>query len=755
MKEPSGRVPGTPRPPRADADGGRERAPRVLLAGNPNSGKTTVFNLLTGSSGRVGNYPGVTVERHEGRALLPRRGRVDVVDLPGTYSLTARSPEEQIAVDALVGQHGEEAPDVVVVVLDATTLERGLYLAQQVAEVGRPLVLALNVTDLLEADGQRVDAERLAERFGAAVVPMVASRQIGKDALLEAIAGALTSSADPAARAEHETRWAPEAVAAVAAVEDATRTAMPELEAAARRAYARWALLSLERDDDLYAPAAVRDAVARVHAEADASLGPGKLDLALVEARYARIDDVVRDVLRSLGTGSRRPPIGDRLDQLLTHRVWGLVVFAAVMAVVFQALFSWSEPMMGWVEAGVGAAQGAVLSTMPQGTLRDLLVEGVIGGVGNVVVFVPQIALLFLFIGFLEDSGYLARVAFVIDRVMGGVGLHGRAFVPMLSGFACAVPAVMATRTLESRRDRLLTMLVVPLTSCSARLPVYVLLTAAVFGASARIGFVSVGAVVLFSMYTLSVIGALVAATVLRRTVLRGPRPTLVLELPSYRLPVWSDLLRSTWQRVKSFLVDAGTIILAMTILLWALLSYPVDPERMEAFDRAEATAAATLEGEALDARLAALDAERASAQLRHSFAGRLGRTIEPAIEPLGFDWRLGVGIVGAFAAREVFVSTLGVVFGIEGEADETSATLRSELREARWPDGRRLLTPLVGVSLMVFFVFAAQCMSTLAVIKRESGSWRWPAFVFVYMTALAYGASLLVYQGGKLLGWT
>ena len=364
-----------------------------------------------------------------------------------------------------------------------------------------------------------------------------------------------------------------------------------------------------------------------------------------------------------------------------------------------------------------------VQSALPQGPLADLLVDGVIAGVGNVVVFVPQIGLLFLFIGVLEDSGYLARVAFVIDRLMKAVGLHGRAFVPMLSGFSCAVPAVMATRTIESRTDRLLTMLVLPLMSCSARLPVYVLVTATVFAPGTTWGIFSAGAVLLFAMYMLSVVAALGAAAVLRRTVLRGPGATLVLELPPYRVPAMAVLLRGVWNRVRSFLVDAGTVILALTIILWALLSYPKAP-------------AATAPGD----------------ELRHSFAGRLGHLIEPAIEPLGFDWRIGVGIVGAFTAREVFVSTLGIVFDIE-EADETNESLRETLRGATWPDGRPLMTPLTGISLMVFFVLACQCMSTIAVVRRESGTWRWPIFMFAYMTALAYGASLVVYQVGTRLG--
>jgi ferrous iron transport protein B len=417
------------------------------------------------------------------------------------------------------------------------------------------------------------------------------------------------------------------------------------------------------------------------------------------------------------------------------------------MAVVFQSLFAWADPAIGLIESAVAALQGVVSNVVPPGPFASLLSDGVIAGVGNVVVFVPQIALLFFLIGILEDSGYLARVAFLLDRVMGGIGLHGKAFVPMLSGFACAVPAVMATRTIESRRDRLLTMMVIPLTSCSARLPVYVLVIAVVFAPA-------LGGLVLLSMYMLSVLAALGAAFVLRRTVLKGPKPPLVLELPPYRRPVLRNLLRHTWERVKTFLVDAGTVILALTIILWALLSFPKDDQVEARFDRVAQEVTRTVEspGER-EARLAEIAGQRARAQLTHSVAGRIGKAMEPALEPLGLDWRMGVGILGAFAAREVFVSTLGVVFGIE-DATEDSPSLRSSLDKATWPDGDPLMTPLAGLSLMVFFVLACQCMSTLAVVRKESGSWRWPIFLFVYMTALAYAASLVVYQVGSWLGW-
>jgi ferrous iron transport protein B len=434
--------------------------------------------------------------------------------------------------------------------------------------------------------------------------------------------------------------------------------------------------------------------------------------------------------------------------------VYGLLAFGLVMLVVFEALFAWAEPVMQMIEGGVAALQGGLESALPAGPLTGLLSQGIVAGVGNVVVFVPQIALLFLFISLLEDSGYLARVAFVIDRVMRAVGLHGKAFVPMLSGFACAIPAVLATRTLESKKDRLVTMLALPFTSCSARLPVYMLVVATVFAGTAPVwGFVSAGALVLLVMYVLSVAAALLAAAALRRTVLKGPAPALVLEMPPYRRPLLRNLAVNVWLQVKSFLVEAGTVILAMTVLLWALLSYPRSEATTREFALRRAQTQASTQGEALEERLAALHSAEAGQRLRESVGGRLGHVLEPALEPLGFDWRLGVGILGAFAAREVFVSTLGIVFDIE-DADETNLPLREKLKSARWPDGRPLLTPLTGVCLMVFFVLACQCMSTLTVVARESGSWRWAAFLFAYMTVVAYVVTAAVQQGGRALGF-
>ncbi|MGE0867029.1 MAG: ferrous iron transport protein B [Kofleriaceae bacterium] len=714
------------------AAAGADSRPQLVLAGNPNVGKTTLFNALTGSSAKVSNYPGITVEKRVGHLALAGGVIASLEDLPGTYSLHARSAEEQIALDAIVGVGGRR-PDAVVVCIDSTQVARSAYLLLQLQELGVRCVVALTMVD--EAGASAPDARALAALVGCEVVPVIARTRSGLNELIAAI--------DRTLGTEPRAIWRWKMSSALRGHVDAVKTALPASWRAtgtqADDALALWAVTSIESsagddDDELDVPAQLRAAVnARTIDRAS--------DDEAVLARWRWLD---REIPRLLARHPDRSRTR-RIDRLLLHRVGGFATFIGIMTVMFMALFWGADPMIDAIDQTFAAAGKALRDLLGDGVFTDFMVDGVIGGVGSVLVFLPQILMLFLFLGFLEDCGYLARVAYLMDRIMRSMNLHGRAFVPMLSGFACAVPAILATRTMERRRDRILTMLVVPLMTCSARLPVYTLVIGALIPGSRL-----TQALLMVGMYLFSVMTALIAAWALSKTVkpLKAKRLPFLIELPPYRLPRLPDVLRMMWGKSSVFLREAGTVILACSIALWALLYFPRElppgaPSYSALIDRA------TDEHVRSD-----LEAERQAALLANSYGGLLGHAIEPAIAPLGFDWKIGVGIVGAFAAREVFVSTLGIVYSVS-DADEQSEPLRETLREATKPDGSAAYTPLVGLSLMIFFALACQCMSTLAVVRRETASWRWPAFLFVYMTTLAWVVSFCVYQGGRLLGFS
>ena len=712
--------------------------PSIALAGNPNVGKTTLFNALTGASAKVSNYPGITVERRSGAFKLPG-GPARLHDLPGTYSLNARSGEEQIALDALVGLRGEKAPDVVVVCLDATQLARSAYLLLQCQELGARCVGALTMVD--EAGAAAPDARALGTLLGCEVVAVTARTRRGLDDLLGAI--------DRALRRERRAVWKWTPSPALRADLDAVRAGLPASwradarygalpEAAATialstdldDALALWALTCLEGGEDsdelVDIPPALRTAVA-------ARSPDRRIDDEAVLARWAWLDRELPALVRAHVDRS----LTERIDRVLLHRVAGFAVFLGIMALLFAALFTGADPIVDVIDKAKQSGGAALRDLFGPGIFSDFLVDGVIAGVGTVIVFLPQILMLFLFLGFLEDCGYLARVAYLMDRIMRSMNLHGRAFVPMLFGFACAVPAITATRTMERKRDRILTMMVVPLMTCSARLPVYTLVIGALIPASRM-----TQALLMVGMYAFSVGSSLTAAWVISKTVkpLKAKRLPFVIELPPYRFPRMRDVLRMMWTKSSMFLREAGTVILACSIALWALLYFPRE------LPKDSPDYAALVEKAPTDDAKEAVRAQEEAAHLENSYGGRLGHAIEPALQPLGFDWKIGVGLVGAFAAREVFVSTLGIVYAVGHEADAQSLPLRKAMRG--------VYTPLVGLSLMIFFALAMQCMSTLAVVRRESGGLRWPAFLFGYMTVLAYVTSLLVYQVGRLLGF-
>jgi ferrous iron transport protein B len=743
---------GTRLPKVGDHQAARDNRPllTVALVGNPNTGKTTLFNALAGMRQRVGNYPGVTVETKKGHMTCAGRSFA-LVDLPGTYSLAPRSPDEMVAVDLLLGrQDGEARPDVIVSIVDASNLERNLYLTTQALDLGVPVVLALNMIDVAEAQGLRLDVLRLERQLGVRVVPLQANKGRGLDQLKQAIAAAATAGA-PGRRVAF-----PEAFEREVATLRETLDDIPEY--LVRRLLLDVGGYTEARLSTQYSELSTLIKESRERLAAAGCPVPG----VEARARYSWIREVIAGCVQR---PAQRPVTWtDRLDRVLTHRVWGTLIFLALMFVVFQSIFTWARPLMKLIGAGKDWLAEVLQGSLPPGPLTSLLVDGVLEGVGGVLVFLPQILILFGFIAVLEDCGYMARAAFLMDRLMARCGLSGKSFIPLLSSVACAVPGIMAARVIENRRDRLATILVAPLMSCSARLPVYILLTAA---------FLSrpwwLPGVVMFGLYALGLVLAPLVAWTLKRTLLRGETPVFVMEMPLYKRPSLRTVLRRMTDSAGAFLRRAGTLILASMVLVWALLYFPrgdgqggnYDVRVAEARERvAELTRQKeTAEGaeaerlkEPLDAAQDNLDALHGEWK-RQSLLGRMGRAIEPAVRPLGWDWKVGMAALASFPAREVVVGTLGIIYNL-GKVDS------DEIRDAENAGDTKLGQALradaafgvpAALSLLVFFALCCQCASTLAVIKRETNSWRWPAFTFGYMTVLAYVGALLTYQVGRL----
>ncbi len=731
----------------------------VVLTGNPNCGKTTLFNALTGLRAKVGNYAGVTVERKEGRLLgtTPPHHLI-VLDLPGTYSLSPQSIDEQISRDVLLNRLPElPAPSLVVVVVDASNLQRNLYYATQVVELGYPTILALNMVDVAEANGHIVDPETLSDELGIPVYPITANQGLGIPTLREGIIAQMVQARATEAsslRSLKELRrfykLPDELGEKIGDVAELIARNRPR-SAVSPEAEAVLALTDERSSDSIATTEEIRKAIASARQDLESAGIDWRS--AAIEARYQCIAAVQERVVTE--TLALPETFSDKLDRVLTHKLWGMAIFVAIMALMFQSIFTLAEYPMNWIEAGVGALGQWVGSAMPEGDLRSLIVDGAIAGVGAVVVFLPQICLLFLVLGLLEDTGYMARAAFLMDRLMSKVGLHGKSFIPMLSSFACAIPGIMATRTIETPKDRLVTILVAPLRSCSARLPVYTLLIAACIPAKRLFGFLGTQGLTMLSMYLLGIVMALLMAWLFKKTLLKGETPLLIMELPPYKKPVVRVVLHHMWDRSKLFLRRAGTVILGISIILWFLATYPRSQQVDQEFAaKREAVLAATAAGsEEREAQLAVVDHEEAGAKLRNSFAGRLGHLIEPVIRPLGFDWKIGIGIISSFAAREVFVSTMSTVYNV-GSAEEESDSIAETLKAQKRDDGTAVYTPLVGITLMVFYVLALQCVSTIAIVRRETNSWKWPIFQWSYMAVLAWVLAFITYQGGLLLGY-
>jgi ferrous iron transport protein B len=722
---------------------------RIALVGNPNTGKSTLFTALAGVRQRVGNYPGVTVEKKTGH-LLHDGQRLELIDLPGTYSLAPRSPDEMVTVDVLLGRRDNAAPpDVVLSIVDASNLERNLFLVSQVLSLGLPTVVALNMIDLAKSRRVEIDVEALSKRLGVPVIAVQANRRAGVPELLNAL---VTASNDSKDRTAHDP--------------------FPEVFRAQRNEVADWInsktdvsvphflIERLLLDNDGYLESELLNGLA---SEGTAKLETARQSLAAAGYPTPAVEAIARYdwIARTLDGVARRPDqhattASDRIDAVLTHKLWGTLIFVATMAMLFSSIFILAVPLMDAIDGAVGSLADAVESRMADGALQSLVVDGVIGGVGAVVIFLPQILILFLFIALLEDCGYMARAAFLMDRLMAGVGLSGKSFIPLLSSFACAVPGIMATRVIENRRDRLATILIAPLMSCSARLPVYVILIGAFVPAHRFLGgLVGLQGLVLLAMYSIGVFVAIGVAWLLKKSVLRGATPPFVLELPSYKLPSIRTVVWRMAERGWAFLARAGTVIFAVTIVIWALAYYPRSDERVAAEIASRQDALAN-DAAALAEFNEPEHIERLTASLyqRDSFLGRAGQWIEPVVRPLGWDWRIGAAAIASFPAREVVMGVLGVIYELGPDVDvgdeEGQHSLQGKLRAARWDDtGEPVYNLPVALSIMVFFALCAQCAATLAVIRRETNSWRWPVFTFVYMTALAYVGALLTYQIG------
>lgn len=719
---------------------------RVALVGNPNTGKSTLFTALAGVRQRVGNYPGVTVEKKTG-TLHHDDQTVELIDLPGTYSLAPRSPDEMVTVNVLLGRRDNVAPpDVVLSIVDASNLERNLYLVSQILSLGLPTVIALNMVDLARDRQIEIDIDALSKRLGVPVVAVQANRRLGLVRLQQTLVETAAAGVSPRENPLPPT-FQQHAADVATWLNESSPTPVPH-----------FMVERLLLDNNGYLEGELLNGTAfegsRKLRDARAALAAAGMPVPAVEA-MARYDWVAR-MLSGIShrPDDHQPTPSDRIDAVLTHKIWGTLVFIATMAVLFSSIFILAVPLMDLIGNAFDALGGFVSDYLAEGALQSLIVDGIIGGVGAVVVFLPQILILFLFIAILEDCGYMARAAFLMDRLMAGVGLSGKSFIPLLSSFACAVPGIMATRVIENRRDRFTTILIAPLMSCSARLPVYVILIGAFVPAHYYLGgIVGLQGLVLLAMYSIGVIVAIVVAWLLKKTILKGATPPFVMELPSYKLPALRTVAFRMAERGWSFIARAGTVIFAVTIVIWALAYYPRSETQVEAAIAQQRTQMQhDVAGLAEFDKPENLDHLAASLHQRYSFLGRAGQWIEPAVRPLGWDWRIGCAAIASFPAREVVMGVLGVIYqmGRDVDLDAEGTQLQDHLRAARWDDtGLPVYNLPVALSIMVFFALCAQCAATLAVIRRETNSWRWPIFTFVYMTTLAYIGALLTYQIG------
>jgi ferrous iron transport protein B len=696
---------------------------RVALVGNPNTGKSSLFNVLTGLNQKIGNFPGVTVDKKVGYCQLPDGRRAEVIDLPGTYSIYPKSQDESIVFSVLADKANPHSPDLVVVVLDASNLKRNLLLYSQVADLKIPVIIALNMMDMAKKADININVDLFAKKLGVPVVPISARKVNGIDQLKEAI-----SYANKVALQEDSIDINTIAPQLVEAIGDEMQIDNPYLALQLAHQHESLKFLTPEQSDRIE------------ELEQQFSFNSQKAQGMETIARYAFINDLLYDTVSKPVTANEET-FSNKIDKILTHKVFGFVIFLAILLFMFQAIFTWSAYPMGLISNGFVWLQDHLHQILPAGPVANLLVDGVIAGLSGVMVFVPQIAILFAFISILEDTGYMARVTFMMDKLMRKVGLNGKSVVPLIGGFACAVPSIMSTRTIENWKDRMITIMVTPLVTCSARLPVYTLLIALVVPNKTVWWVFNMQGIALTAMYVFSLVSAVQVAWVFKFILKGKERGYFIMELPVYRMPRWKNVALSMYERSKAFVLQAGKVIIAVSVILWVLASYGPGNR----FDRIDKQFAQSQYTQHMSAD--SLSRTIASAKLENSYAGVLGHVIEPVIKPLGFDWKIGIALITSFAAREVFVGTMATMYSVNGSAEKMESVYE-KMHQAKNPDtGQPVFTVAVAFSLMMFYAFAMQCASTMAIVYRETKNWRWPATQFAYMTVLAYVASFITYH--------
>ncbi|TDG37767.1 ferrous iron transport protein B [Pedobacter changchengzhani] len=695
---------------------------RIALVGNPNTGKSTLFNRLTGLNQKIGNFPGITVDKKLGYAKLNNGKQIELIDLPGTYSLYPKSADEGIVFQVLADHKNSSHPDVVVLVVDASNLKRNMLLYSQVADLGIPMVLALNMVDLSDKQGVKIDANALATKLGVQVIPISARNNVGIHLLKQAIEN--TSIATQVKEVDVNF-LAPDAINAVKKRINSDNDYFA-LQVLHQHEHLKFFTESEQADIE--------------QIEKSHHFESSKIQAAETIARYKHLSGILSSVVTE-NEQIQKFSFSDKLDTVLTHKIWGFAIFLLILFIVFNAIFAWSSYPMAWIESGFGWITETGHNYLPAGMLTDLLLDGVIAGLGGIFVFIPQIAILFAFISILEDTGYMARVTFMMDKVMSKVGLNGKSVVPMIGGLACAVPSIMAARNIENWKDRMITIMVTPLISCSARLPVYILLISLIIPSKTIFGIISLQGLALMIMYLISFVAAIVVAWVMKIIIKSKEKSYFIMELPVYRMPRWKNVFYTMFEKSKTFVFEAGKVIIAISIILWVMASFAPGNR----FEKIDAKYVSTLSDTTKN--LTHTKTLIASEKLENSYVGILGHAIEPAIRPLGYDWKIGIGLITSFAAREAFVGTMATIYSVDGgEGDQATISQRMKA-SVNSKTGLPVYTFATGISLMLFYAFAMQCMSTVAVVYRETKGWKWPVIQLTYMTAMAYIAALIAYQ--------